>query len=249
MSWKLEMNNKRRETDEIDLIALGRELLHHWWLIMIVTIVCGAASFAYSTFIVTPIYESSTKIYILNKQNADTLTLNDTQLSTQLTQDYGQLVTSRTVLESIIQDFHLKTSYGALAKKIKVTNEKDTRIISIAVDDESPLMAKKLANGIRDEAAKHIQKVMNVEAVNVVDEANFPTAPISPNIMKWLQMGLLFGFVLSSFIITLRFLLDDSIKTSEDIEKYLGLSTLAVVPLGNKRQKTGKKAKHRKSRS
>ena len=195
-------------------------------------LVCGAVAFICSFFIITPKYESTTKVYILNKQNANgTVTYSDVQLSSTLSKDYEQLVTSRYVIEGVIKELNLDETYETLVKRISATNETDTRIISITVMDKSPEKAQKIANETRDLAAKHITEVMDIEAVNVVDQANLPDSPVSPSISKWTIIGALVGIIISAAVIIIQHLLDDTIKTSEDVEKYLGLSTLALIPV------------------
>ncbi|MCR5256217.1 MAG: protein-tyrosine kinase [Acetatifactor sp.] len=228
-----EKRDNRNSTDEIeiDLVEIFGLLMHRFWLLALSAIVCGAIAFMVSAFLVTPLYESTTKIYILNRQNGDSLTLTDAQLATQLTKDYEELVTSRTVLEDVIAEFDLTDSYKGLANRVAVSNTANTRIIAITVKDADPIMARDIANAIRDAAAKHIQAVMDIEAVNIVDDANLPDAPVSPSIPKWTLIGVMLGGVAAAGLVILRYLLDDTIKTSEDVEKYLELSTLALIPV------------------
>ena len=83
---------------------------------------------------------------------------------------------------------------------------------------------------------------MNIEAVNVVDKAYLPTAKSSPNIKKFTVLGAGLGFVVMCVIFALRFILNDSIRTPDDIEKKLGISCLAVVPINpNIRKKKSKR--------
>ncbi len=227
------MQDRRENVDEIeiDLVEIFGLILHWLWLIGLSAIVCGIVGFVLSAFVVTPIYQSTTKIYILNRQNGDSLTYTDTQLASQLTKDYEELVTSRTVLEEVISTFRLDEKYNSLAGRTSVSNTANTRIIAITVKDPDPVMAKNIANAIRDVAAKHIQAVMDIEAVNIVDEANLPDSPVSPSVPKWTVIAALLGGLFSAGMVILRYLLDDTIKTSDDIEKHLGLSTLALIPV------------------
>ena len=195
-------------------------------------LVCGAVAFMYSFFVITPQYESTTKVYILNKQNASgSVTYSDVQLSSTLSKDYEQLVTSRYVIEGVISDLKLNETYESLVGRVAASNATDTRIIAITVTDPDPAQAQRIANSVRDLAAKHITEVMDIEAVNVVDQANLPDSPVSPSIPKWTIIGVLVGIVISAAVIIIQHLLDDTIKTSEDIERYLGLSTLALIPV------------------
>jgi len=243
------MNQQNKEnTDEIeiDLGEIFGLLLHRLWLILLCGIVCGIIGFIVSSFIITPKYDSTTKIYILNRQNNDNLTLSDTQLASQLTKDYTELVKSRYVLETVIKQCGLNESYGTLLDRVTVANTTDTRIISITVRDESPQAAQTIANAIRTVSANHIKSVMDIEAVNVVDEANLPLSPAAPSITKYTALAAAIGIVLSAIIIVICYLLDDTIKSSEDIEKYLGLSTLALIPL-NTGEELSKKGDRRGS--
>lgn len=242
--------DNRDDEIEIDLSEVFGLLWHKLWILLISGIVCAVAGFVLSFFVIPPQYESTTKIYILNRQNSNTVTYSDTQLATSLTKDYEELVTSRTVLEAIIKKFGLDQTYEEMEQHVSVENTVDTRIISITVKDPDPHMAQSIANAIRDVAATHIQKVMDIEAVNVVDEANLPDTPSEPSVPKWTAIAALIGLLLSSMIIILRYLTDDTIKTSDDIEKYLSMSTLAMIPVieeDDKRKRKSSDVRHRQS--
>ncbi len=242
------MQDRRENVDEIeiDLVEIFGLILHWLWLIGLSAIVCGIVGFVLSAFVLTPIYQSTTKIYILNRQNGDSLTYTDTQLASQLTKDYEELVTSRTVLEEVISTFRLDEKYNSLAGRTSVSNTANTRIIAITVKDPDPVMAKNIANAIRDVAAKHIQAVMDIEAVNIVDEANLPDSPVTPSVPKWTVIAALLGGVFCAGMVILRYLLDDTIKTSDDIEKHLGLSTLALIPVIEDETEQAKKKTNRR---
>lgn len=238
-------NNTNDDVVEIDLQELLGLLLHWAWLIIGCAIVTGIIGFVLSVWVITPQYESTTSVYILNKKDSDTLTLSDTQLATQLTKDYEALITSRYVLEQVIEQFSLETTYEGFKSNITVQNTRDTRIINITVKDKNPKLARAMANAIRDISSKHIKSVMDIEAVNIVDEANLPKKPSEPSVKKWTAIGFLLGLFLCTVIIVIRYLLDDTIKSSEDIEKYLGLSTLALIPDANAEGKKKSNKKHK----
>lgn len=134
------------------------------------------------------------------------------------------------MLEKVITQYQLKESYESLKKRVSVENTTNTRIISITVKDPNPENAQIIANSIRDVAATHIKDVTDVEAVNVADEANLPEKPCEPSVPKWTVIAALIGMLLSAAVIVVQYLLDDTIKSSEDIEKYLELSTLGLIP-------------------
>ena len=223
---------ENEEEKEIDLREIAAYLFHWLWLIMIVGLLASAIAFAYSSFIMKPQYVSTTKIYVLNRSGQnENLTYADTQLSTLLTKDFKELIKSRFVLETVIEELELKETYEQLASKITVNNTSDTRIIGISVEDYDPARAQYIANAVREVAAIHIRSVMDIEAVNVVDEANLPDVPAKPSKKKITAIGFLIGVALITGVLVLRFFLDDSINTTEDVEKYLGITTLAVIPV------------------
>lgn len=226
---------------EIDLKEIFVVLLNKLWLIMLCGIVVGVIGFCYSSFLITPQYQSTTKVYILNKQNGDNMTYSDLQMGTVLTKDYKELIKSRNVLETVIENCELDEKYGSLAGRVLVETLSDTRIIAITVEDPDPKTAQYLADEVCKVAAKHIKQVMDIEAVNVVEEANLPENPASPSVIKWTVLGLALGMCACAGVILLKYLLDDTIKTGEDVEKYLGLSTLAMIPIMEEEVSVSKK--------
>lgn len=245
------MGNSEEEI-EIDLVELLNLLMHRIWLVLFTGIVGGAIGLVISMFLMTPKYESTTKVYILNKENnSGTISYSDTQLATQLTKDYEELIKSRNVLERVISDLRLDESYEGLIKKIRVENKTDTRIISIIVKDTSPEEAQRIANEIRNVSAEHITAVMDIRAVNVVDDANLPDVdkPVEPSVFKYAVTGFCIGVFLSAALILIGYIMDDTIKVSDDVEKHLDLPTLGLIPvMGDDDDKKKKRVKTKKKK-
>lgn len=239
--------NKKNQQEgevEINLAELIPYLFHWLWLILIVGLLTGAIGFAISAFALTPKYQSTTKVYILSKTGAnDSLTYQDTVLATNLTKDFKEMIKSRSVVETVIRECNLKESYGTLAGNISVSNTTDTRIVGINVKDADPKRAQYLANAVREVAAIHLQEVMDLEAVNVVEEANLPDVPVEPSKKRFTLVGFAIGALITILILILNYYLDDSIKTSEDVERYLGMTTLATIPMFEGAESDKKKRK------
>lgn len=234
--------SQREEEWEIDMGDLLRMLLHRLWLILLAMIGGAAAAFIISRFLITPRYQSTTKIYILNRENSNTVTASDLQLGTQLTKDYAELIQCRYVLETVSGDMGLGLSYKAMKEMVTVSNPADTRILSITVTDTDPARAKEIADYIRDVSAEHIRKVMDIEAVNMVEDADLPPEQYSPDTSRNMLLGGAAGGAGMVLILVLVYLLDDSIKGAQDVERYLNMSVLAVIPLDEE----GKTAKSKK---
>jgi capsular polysaccharide biosynthesis protein len=224
--------NNRDDVLEINLGELFAVLRGRAFLIISAGIFFALAGLFLSKFVIHPEYESTTKIYILNKEENQTVTYSDVQISTQLTQDYAELIKSRRVLEEVIQRLHLTDmEYKDLYDVLKVDTPSDTRIVAITVRDKDPLMAMKIANCIREVASEHITNVMDIDAINIAETANVPTDKASPSVARWTIISGFIGAVVVAFFAILGYLLDDSIKSNDDVERYLGLSTLALIPL------------------
>lgn len=239
------MQSANDDVIEIDLKDLFGYLLHRVWVIAACGITAALVGFLISRFAVTPLYKSTTTVYILNKQdtsNSD-LTYSDLQPDSQLTMDCALLIKSRTVLEQVLETYNLDISYGTFAEQVDVETVSDTRSINITVTNPDPTMAMLLADQVRKVAAEHITDVMDIQAVNLVDAANLPTSPSSPSVMKWTAVGMLIGLFLCTAVLTIHFLFDDTVKSFEDVEKYLGLSTLAMIPVVEDSEKS-KSRKH-----
>lgn len=232
---------------EIDLGEVFHLVVSRLGVILLSGILLGVLSIIGTMLFITPKYESTTKIMVLNKQNSDTLTSADMQTSTQLTKDYAELIQSRTVLEGVIAQLNLDMSYKELLDKVSVETSSDSRIVSICVTDEDPYTASEIANAVRDMAAEHIQSVMDIEAVNVVDSANIPNEKSSPSLAKNGVIGGVLGVIIAMAAVIIIYLTNDTIKVEEDVERYLGLSVLGSIPFSEKESRS-KKKKSRKRR-
>ena len=229
-------NKSARYSDsavEIDLLELFYVLLHWLWLIALVAVICGAIAFCYSKFALPEQFQSSTKVYVLNRSEStsDMPTNQDLQVGTQLSQDYAQLITSRYVLENVIKGLDLPYSYESLKGTINVTRPNDSRIIQITVTNTDPEQAQTICRAVREEASRHIKSVMDIDAINVVDDANLPTQKSAPSNSKNALIGALIGAVIVIAVVVIRHVMDDTVKSREDVEDKLGLSCLALIPL------------------
>ena len=244
-----------KEQDEIDVLALIYALKDNLLVIILAVIVGALMAYFASTSYMSKKYQSTTSMYVLNQAKSDTITYSDLQSGMQLTKDYTQLVLSRTVMSQVIADLRLQERYpdmahitaNGLASKVSVSTPADTRIIKITVTDTDPVRAKDIADAIRVAAAKQISEVMDTVAVNVVDKANLPEGASSPNVKKYAVVGGLAGFLIACAIVIITFVTDDTIKMTEDVEKYLELSVLGSIPFDEELEaqdkKTGKKKK------
>lgn len=236
----MEQKKKGARGLEVNVGELLTVLVNKWWIILLSAMAAAAVFFFGTKLFVVPEYESVTKIFVLSQENGNYLTSTDLQLSSYLTKDYAELIKSRTVAEEVIEQLQLDVTPESLMGMVYVQIKSDTRVVAIVVRNSDPKLAQELANAIRVVSARQIVDVMGVEAVNVVDEANLPVSPSSPNLTKNVLMGCAWGFLIAVALILLLHLMDDTIKTVDDVEKYLELTVLASIPI-NDQTESGKR--------
>ncbi|EGL91902.1 polysaccharide export protein, MPA1 family [Streptococcus oralis SK255] len=223
---------KEQNMMEIDVFHLLKILWKRKLLIVLVAFVTGAVAFAYSSFIVKPEYTSTTRIYVVNRNQGDKpgLTNQDLQAGSYLVKDYREIILSQGVLEKVATDLKLDLPPKDLAGKIKVTVPADTRIVSISVTDRLPEEASRIANSLREVAAQKIISVTRVSDVTTLEEARPATSPSSPNIRRNTMVGFLAGAVVMVVTVLLVELLDTRVKRPEDVEDVMQIALLGVVP-------------------
>ena len=223
---------KEQNMMEIDVFQLLKILWKRKFLIALVAIVTGVVTFAYSSFIVKPEYTSTTRIYVVNRNQGDKSgpTNQDLQAGSYLVKDYREIILSQDVLEKVATDLKLDLPSKGLASKIKVTVPADTRIVSISVTDRAPEEASRIANSLREVAAQKIISVTRVSDVTTLEEARPATSPSSPNIRRNTMIGFLAGAVVMIATVILIELLDTRVKRPEDIEDVMQIALLGVVP-------------------
>ena len=225
------MNNQEKDLIQLDIMLLIRSIWEKKILILLVTVLFTAVSLAYSIFLVTPQYSSTTKVYVVNqKKDEKAITTQDVQLGSLLIKDYKEIILSNKVMEDSAEKSGLGITAKQLAGKVSVDAPKDTRIISITVRDKDPQVASQLANTVKEVSADQIKEVTKIDDVTTLEEAKVAMSPSSPNIPKNAILATALGFIIAVAGVVLFELLDDRIKRAEDIEDVMGLVLLGVVP-------------------
>ncbi len=225
------MEQMDKDTIDINLRELSYMLFHYLWLILMVGLLGAAAMWSFSQFVMEPVYVSSAKVYVINRQDENKITYSDLQTGTQLTKDYLILIKSRPVTEQVIQRLNLPMTHEELSKQIEVNIPQDTRILEISVKNRNPVLAKNIADEIAEVSAEQMVNVMELEKVNIVEQGNLPDQPAGPHVKRNTGLGGIVGMLLTALAIAIGNYLNDSINTSEDIEKYLGLTMLGTIPM------------------
>ncbi|MGO0055286.1 Wzz/FepE/Etk N-terminal domain-containing protein [Streptococcus suis] len=223
------MNNQESNTIEIDVLSLLKTIWRKKFFILVTAVLGAGLAFVYSSFLVTPQYDSTTRIYVVS-QNVEAgagLTNQELQAGTYLVKDYKEIILSQDVLSRVKTELGLTED---ISNKISVSIPVDTRIVSISVRDADPNEAARIANSLRTFAAQKIVEVTKVSDVTTLEEAVPAEEPTTPNIKRNILLGLLAGGILATGIILAMEVLDDRVKRPQDIEEVMGLTLLGVVP-------------------
>lgn len=224
------MNEKNRDNEiEIDLGALLFEYLRHWKLILLSAVLAGAIGLLVSMFWITPKYQSTSELFVLSKSTSIT-SLADVQMGTSLTNDYMVIVSERPVLEQVIENLGIDETYQSLKGKVALNNPTNSRILQITVTDSDPKRAKRITDGIAEVASAFISEKMVQDPPTIISYGYADGNPVSPNAVKNTVIGILLGILLALAVITVLYLLNDTIENTEDVERKLGLNLLGTLP-------------------
>ena len=217
---KINMNEKEDEVEInlLDLFNYYRKKI----IFIIIGFVVGAILAGLGTkFLITPKYTATAKVYMVSASNNSVVNLADLSIGTSLSEDYAELLHVRPIVEAVSKENDLGSTV------------EDTRILKIAAVSTKPKEAKIIANALAEKAVTEIPKLMGTTAPNIAERAITPKFKSSPSLKKNTMLGALGGMVLVLAVLTFLFITDDTIKTEEDIEKYLGIIPLTVIPDGN----------------
>ena len=216
---------------EIDLVALFYRFLEkaHW--IVLAALAGAAIAFAIVNYLVTPIYQATAKIYIVGSDT--TISLTDLQIGSNLAADYKEVFKNWHVHELVDKRLDLDYSYTKLSQMVTATNPSGTHVLYVSVQSPDPNEAKLMADTYAQVAREFIAAKMDMREPNVFEEARMPTQPVTPQKTRDIIIGFIIGALLAIAIITINFISDDRIRTTEDIEKVGKLPTLGLIPLQN----------------
>lgn len=241
------MGTDNEQEYEIDLKEIAIAILDRIWIVISVGIACALLTGIITKVFITPMYTSTTKLYVINKQNSENnITYTDLQTGNLLTNDYIIQVKGTKVLSQVISELNLTDTEDELASRITVSNPENSRFIVISVSDKDPVVAQQIASCVAKVSSDVVKEVMDLEKVNVAEEANLPLEESSPNLKKNVLLGGVAGVFVSLLLIVVFYLLNDRIRTPEDVKRYLGLNTLGQIPVLENSGNAKRKQRHKK---
>ncbi len=238
------MERLDREEMEIDLGSLLKEALRRWWVFIIAAAICGLLALIATVALITPQYESRAMLYILSKTTSVT-SFADFQISTELTADFEVIATSKPVIDGALERIKKEEGITLTRENIEgmltVTNAADTRILMITATNPDPSVACIVANAVAAETADQMAYIMKADPPTTVEQAEVSSEPVSPSLLRNTVMGILAGIFLVAAYVVVFYIRNDNIKNQEEVERYLGLNTLAVIPARRVKRHGGKK--------
>lgn len=233
----------QEQETEIDLVELFYMYLGHIWQIILVLLVGAVLAFTYTKIFVTPQYTSTAKIYVVSASNDSVVNLSDLQIGAQLTGDYEELLKIHPLIEEVIANLQLDMTYNQLLNMISITSPSDTRLLYVTVEGPNAAQTADIANQIAELAVVYLPEIMECAPPNIADRALVPTRPSSPSTTRNTALGGMAAVVIYCGILLAAFVMNDTFKSQEDIEKYLGETPLCVIPEVN----TNDKKRHEKT--
>ena len=218
---------QEKQMVEIDVLSLIKTVWKRKFLIILTALVVAVLALGYSLFIAKPSYQSTTRIYVVNRQQAENsaLTNQDLQAGSYLVKDYKEIILSQDVLSTVISELSLSGTTADLSSAISVSVPTDTRIVSITVRNGDPNQASRIANTLREVAAAKIIAVTKVSDVTTLEEAEVPKSPSSPNIRRNVVLGFFAGAIVMTLIVLFVEVIDDRVKN-----RFLSEQALSLLP-------------------
>lgn len=225
--------------DTIDLLEVLEVVRQHILIIVLVTVIAVAAGFGFSRFVMVPQYEASA-LMIVNTRQDTTANVTSDQINsaTKLVSTYSIIIKSDTVLQQVISNLGLTLTYDQLKERVTVSAVDDTQVMQITVRSDNPEWARQVCEQITSISPDVILESVEAGSVKLISQAAVTPEPVSPNVMKNTAIAALLGLVVSIGIVVLRELLDNKIKSEDDVRKYLDLPVVGVIPdyeMGGKR--------------
>lgn len=222
--------NKNESGTEIDLVDLAYMLFDKLHFIVMFFLVGAVLCNAFSFFCIKPTYQSTAKLYIVSASEDSIVNLSDLNIGSSLTSDYEELMLSYPVLDQVIDKLGLNMDSAGLSQMISLENPADTRVLKITVTSTDPKQARDIANTLAEISVGYLPDTMSTRAPNIAQRAILPETKSGPSYMKFTILGGFLGAIVVCIILVVQYLLDDTIHTAEDLEKYFGIVPLTSIP-------------------
>jgi len=219
------------EYREISLKALFVCVLKKLWIVAITVIVFGCAAFVITTFVITPQYSATIRLYADNKTEAtSSLTSSDVSAAKSLVDTYITIIKSNSVVDAIAKRSGLEYSAEQIKTMISAKSVNGTEVFDVSVTGAVPEECAVIANEIATLAPSKISRIVNGSSVKIIDSAKVPTSPISPSLPKNVLIACLLGLAISCVSVVIAYMSDTTIYNEDDIKEFCTLPVLGIFP-------------------
>ncbi|WP_296876158.1 YveK family protein [Thomasclavelia sp.] len=219
-------NDSDNDEIEIDLRFLFDQIKEYWYLVLTGALIVMLAVVGYTAFLDTPMYTSTSKVYLRGASNS--VSLSDLQLNQELTSDYEIIFKSRPILENVIANLNLEYSYNELYNMISIGNPSDSRILEITVTSNNPELSMNIANETMNCSIDSVREIDSQEPY-IIENAVINSNAVGYSIIQKGLLGFLVGMCLAIGAISLKAILSDTIQSIEDLENTVQLPVLCSV--------------------
>ena len=224
----------QNEEMEIDLLELAGVYLAKLPLLISCFVVGALIAGCITYFLITPKYTASTKLYMVSSSTGSAIDLTDLNIGTSLSTDYEVLMKIRPIYEEIIDELDLDYTYEEILEKMVTIGTVDkSRVVEVTVTSTDPEEARDIANAIAEKAVTYIPALMETPAPNIAETAITPQTKSSPSMAKNMIIGAMLLLLVGMGILTFQFMMDDTLKTGDDVEAAFGIIPLTVIPEGD----------------
>lgn len=228
------------ETREISIYDLWQIFVRRVWLMVLAAVVAVGGFLVFNALFFTPRYVATTTLYILrqpNENDSSSAASTDFSLALNVVRDCDYLLKSDTVVNTVKERLGLGEEYEALTEDISTNNPSGTRVLEVTVEADTPEMAKRIADELCDIGAANINRAMGYSQVSLYEYATQAVEPCNETpVTAYLIVGVV-AAVLVYAVFFVLFLLDDSVKSDEDVRNLLGVSVLGEIPDANETHK------------
>ena len=232
----MSLKNENNFEQQINLKNFFAELVSKWYIVLIITVITVAVQFIRIQYFTTPIYNSTAKIYIMDKQG-DNVSTADLSISSYLTKDFEEIIKDSVILEEVSKEIGRVYSAKQIRNSLTIKNPENTRILEITVRTGNPENSKKIADCICRVSQEKIVELMGIDRVNIIREGDLNKTPSSPNLQTGILIAALIGLTASAIVILLFCYSNSKVRSEQEINNTLGLSVLATIPYSKKNNK------------
>ena len=234
MDQEINVNTQNKDESEIEIDLL--DLLMYFQtkiVIIIAAFIIGALVAGLVTkFLITPKYTATSTMYMVSSSSDSVVDLTDLNIGTTISADYVELSKTRPIVEGVARDLDLDYTYEQMLGMISLTVVTNTRIIKISVTSADKYEAQQIANALAVKAETELPRLMDAPKPNIAERAIVPERKSSPSMTKNTLIGALAAMLLVLAVLTVLYLMDDTVKTADDVEKNFGVMPLTTIPEG-----------------